>query len=456
MQKFHEVENVELIGLHSSGKSIGKWKNRNVFLEGGIPGEIANLSIAKRQKKAFLEGSISKIINASGYRQKPACKHFVQCGGCNWMHIQYPHQLELKRQVLNNALDKYEIKVDNIHETFASPNILAYRNKLDFAFANVIGVNGNSSVILGFHPSGNPQQVFKVEECSLMDDKSIEVCEFIEEKANDNKCSVYDYQSEEGILRGLTLRKTLDDKWMLILQVSDNTETVDNLLKQVMERFSFVVSVYCCVIRGNDARHEDYQYIHVAGEKYIFETLDEIRFRISPQSFFQPNPVQAANIFKKIAQIAEVSLGKFVYDLYTGVGTIPSFLSKHGCSVLGIEGNKYAIEDAKYSAEANGFNSLRFMVGDILETFTRDFVDKHGKADIVILDPPRSGTLMEIKKAIVYAEPETVIYLSCNPVSLAWDLKFLSEFYDVKELWPYDMFPNTHHVETLALLKKKH
>ncbi|HEY9124708.1 MAG TPA: 23S rRNA (uracil-5-)-methyltransferase RumA, partial [Bacteroidales bacterium] len=105
--------------------------------------------------------------------------------------------------------------------------------------------------------------------------------------------------------------------------------------------------------------------------------------------------------------------------------------------------------------EANGFNRLKFMVGDILDTFTRDFVDKHGKADVVILDPPRSGTLMEIKKAIVYAEPETVIYLSCNPVSLAWDLKFLGEFYDVKELWPYDMFPNTHHVETLALLKKK-
>jgi 23S rRNA (uracil1939-C5)-methyltransferase len=176
-------------------------------------------------------------------------------------------------------------------------------------------------------------------------------------------------------------------------------------------------------------------------------------FDYGPDSFYQPNPLQAINIYNKIVEFANTSGNESVYDLYTGIGTIASVLTKHVSKVVGIEGSANAIENAKKNSLINKIRNVDFITGDILETFKPSFVEQYGKPDIIVLDPPRSGTLTEIKKTILWAEPSKIIYLSCNPVSLAWDLKQLTEKYEVTKMQPYDMFPHTHHLETLVLLE---
>jgi len=178
-------------------------------------------------------------------------------------------------------------------------------------------------------------------------------------------------------------------------------------------------------------------------------------FQVSPSTFFQPNPLQALNIYKIIREFAQVSNHDFVYDLYSGAGTITCYLAKDSGHIIGIEGSLVAVNDAIENSRINKISNISFISGDILETFNPEFIKKNGKPDLIILDPPRSGTLIEIKKAMLWAEPSKIIYVSCNPVSLAWDMKQLTEKYEISAIQPFDMFPHTHQLETVVLLTLK-
>jgi 23S rRNA (uracil1939-C5)-methyltransferase len=228
------------------------------------------------------------------------------------------------------------------------------------------------------------------------------------------------------------------------------------MMKCLLKEFSGIISLNWTVHLSPSHSQLQGKIVPFGNNKsFIYETLDKYRFRVHASSFFQPNASQAVRIFQTIAEWAALKGIERVYDLYTGIGTIALFLASRSGHVTGIEGSATAIEDAKANAVSNGMQNVDFLKGDILETFTPDFIRKSGNPHVIVLDPPRSGTLIEIKKTINVSGAEKIIYLSCNPVSLAFDLKQLTEVYKVTRIQPFDMLPHTHHLETLVLMEKK-
>jgi 23S rRNA (uracil1939-C5)-methyltransferase len=455
------LQDIELTDIHSAGKTIAKVGNRNIYVDHGIPGEIVELEVKRRQKQGtFTVGNISKIIKKSENRVDPFCTHSGICGGCNWQHIKYEAQLGLKKKILVRALEKYEINSPEVPEVVPSPNLKHYRNKLDFAFSHdgwYTSEAGNERLVLqqpviGFHPANHPNEVFDVTECFLQHQKSIEMAHAFKKYATDAGYSFYNFYEKTGLLHHLTIRTTTRGDIMVIVGFNENDkEKQTNILNFLQHQFPEITSLFAYENVNADSN----QLVHISGKRHIHENIGALTFQVGPLSFFQPNPEQTVNLYQKIREYAMLSGREFIYDLYTGAGTIACYLSESATRITGIEGNANAVADAVENAKLNNLNNLNFITGDILETFTPDFVSKHGIPDVIILDPPRSGTLIEIKKTMLWANPEKIIYVSCNPVSLAWDLKQLTEKYEVAAIQPFDMFPHTHHVETVVLLERK-
>lgn len=449
------INNVYVSGVHSAGRGIGEVGARKYYLNGAIPGETVDIAVERRQKRGFLIGEIEAIIQKSVNRVAPFCKHAGVCGGCNWQHINYAYQLELKRQILKNAFEKYDIKSPALPEVAPSPLTRLYRNKTEFHFSSQ-NDNDNVSHIAGFHPLDKPKQVIQINECYLQDNFGVSLCKAVTEYATQNNLSFYDYQLKTGLLRSIGIRNTTVGERMVVVGFAEpDSKGIDILMQHIYNNFPEIHSLYHTVYTNLDKGYMDSDMILYPGkEKYITEKFEHLTFKISPRSFFQPNPLQAINIYKKIAAYAQLRGHELVYDLYTGTGTIACFIAANAFKVIGIEGSADAIGDAKINAINNGITNTQFIVGDILETFNQTFMLEHGKPNVIILDPPRAGTLIEIKKAMMNADPEKIIYVSCNPVSLAWDLKQLTEKYIIKDISLFDMFPHTHHLESVVLLER--
>ncbi len=442
--------NIEIIDFHSSGKSIARLGKHNIYLEKGIVGEFVNIEVPKHQKKNYISGLITEIIDTSPFRVNPTCKHFNDCGGCNWMHINYSQQLIWKRHLIHKAFAKYQIPYSSVAETIPSPTIFEYRNKLDFALYN----DTKNSVYTGFHPIEKAGEIIPIDLCLLMPPEISKIPELMinllqKDKAFDNILS-------SGLLQGISLRKTMTEKSMIVLHFKQhNDEVVQPIMTFVKNQFPFITSLYYTYPEQEDNNRQGKVWIHYHKDKYLIEKINDLYFRISPDSFFQPNSYQASQLFNYVLEIANPSNNDIIYDLYTGVGTLALHVAKKANHVIGIEGSQNAISDAIYNSQANEITNTTFIAGDVLETYKPSSVLKYGKPSIVILDPPRSGTLIETLKTIKWSEPDKIIYVSCNPVSLAWNLTYLVDKYRIESVVPFDMFPHTHHVETVVLLTKK-
>lgn len=434
-------------GIHSSGKGIVCHENKNVFIEGVIPGEEILFASGPRNM-GFRTGMIEDILKPSPFRMSPFCKHHNECSGCNWQHMSYEHQLQLKHTILCNALGKYEVTTPPVPPVVPSPSHHYYRHRVEYSFSD--------RPALGFHKSGNPDQIYDITECFLQQEPSRSVCTWIRDFSIRNNIPLYNTETKTGILRSLSIRTGTTENMVVIGFASDEPDIRELICTELLKNFPNVNSL--CWTIHESPRHSQQQGVMRAfanTSPYIHERVGEITFRIHASSFFQPNVAQAEKIFQTVSEWAQIKGNDKIIDLYTGVGTIALFLAKHGAAdVLGIEGNSQAIEDATFNAKLNHVENVRFMTGDILETFNSAFLEKQGYADIVVLDPPRSGTLIEIKKTINASRAKKVIYLSCNPVSLAFDLKQLTEVYRVTRIQPFDMLPHTHHLETLVLLER--
>jgi 23S rRNA (uracil1939-C5)-methyltransferase len=448
---------VLLTEMHSGGRTISKIGNHNIYTHFGIPGEKADIEVKKHQKNGrYIIGSILNINKKSPDRVQPFCKHFGQCGGCNWQHINYEAQLKLKQEILVKALSKYGINTPPISLPIPSPLKTFYRNKLEYKFSGYSLNNKDNNTdtnILGFHPFNHPEQLVDIEECFLNSALINVICEDIRKFSYENNYAYYNFKNKSGLLTNIIFRSTLKKQLMIIVGFAmNNPDAINKFLSFLRSRFQEISSLFYFVVNDQNTKESNFNAIHFSGENLMNEYIEEFKFQISPFSFFQPNPFQAINIYRTIKEYAQLKGTEIVYDLYTGIGTIAIYLSKQAYKITGIEGALSSIEDARKNAAINNIKNTTFIKGDILETFTFEFVGKHGKPDLIILDPPRSGTLVEIKKTILLAEPAKIIYVSCNPVSLAWDLKQLVEKYDVAGIQPFDMFPHTNHLETLVLL----
>ena len=453
------IEGLELSAVHSAGKAVGTHEGKNIFVPFGIPGDVVDVELDRRQR-GFYSAAIQQIVRPAPSRIEPFCKHHGVCGGCNWQHIDYEYQLILKRQILENALRKYNIYTPEIPSVIPSPRNVHFRNKVEYAFAaegftSAESVN-TSGPCLGYHPIDGRSKVINIEECWLQQQPSRRICETAAKTAIEQNLSFYNYETRSGFLRNLIIRTSTRDETLVVIGTTeDKKELILPYLEALRKSLPEIASLLYTVLSSPEKGFMDGAVHLFHGPGFLSEKMGDFNFRVSPKAFFQPNPYQATHIYNKVLEFAAPSGHELVYDLYTGAGTIASYLAPHVGKAIGIEGSAEAIDDANNNVVLNHLTNTEFITGDVLETFKPEFVTQHGKPDIIVLDPPRSGTLIEIKKTIVGSAPDKIIYVSCNPVSLAFDLTMLTNGYKVTQIQPYDMFPHTHHTETVVLLEKE-
>ncbi|HPS24238.1 MAG TPA: 23S rRNA (uracil(1939)-C(5))-methyltransferase RlmD [Bacteroidales bacterium] len=440
--------------MHPGGRAFSPDK---VYVSGGIPGE--EVEIVKERRKGFRCGRVTKVLAPSPYRTLPFCPHAEECGGCPWQHISYEGQLLWKKEILLGALRKYEIPLPpgGVPDVLPSPLIKGYRNKAEYTFE--AGTPGMQEHIVGFHSTEDRNNVFDCRECSLLPENMHKLALQVKKIALEHNIPFYQYAGRTGLLRNVLLRCTTEGDLCVVPGFSRReTGIIEPFMKALGASCPGVTSWYYCA---------DQVFYYFSGDTYLHETSLGFEFFISPAAFYQPNPRQANRLYGTVLEMANKALATDrnsippaapIFDLYTGIGTIACMLAgmDKDRPVTGIEGNATAVGDAVKNASRNGLRNVYFITGDILETYTAGFVAGYSQPALVVLDPPRSGTLTEIKKAIIASQTQYIIYVSCNPVSLAWDLKQLCEGgYAVKEIRPLDMFPHTQHVETVVLCSRK-
>jgi len=459
------LEEITITDVAAEGKAVAKVNDLVVFVPFVAPGDVVDLQLT-RKKNSYAEAKAVKFHSYSPDRVKPVCKHFGTCGGCKWQHLSYPKQLSHKEAQVASALKRIgKIELPEINPILGSAKTEYYRNKLEFTFSNKrwlteeeIGQEKAFTQMnaLGFHIPGLFDKVLDIEACWLQPPLSNEIRIAIKDFCLEHNYPFFDLRNQEGLMRNLIIRTSSTGEVMLIVVFYDNDgEKREKLLKHVAERFPEITSLLYIINRKANDTITD-QTVHVfKGKDHIFEQMEGLRFKIGPKSFYQTNSEQAYNLYKIARDFAGLSGNELVYDLYTGTGTIANFIAKNARQVIGIEYVPEAIEDAKINSELNGITNTLFFAGDMKDLLNADFIAQHGRPDVIITDPPRAGMHDDVIDTILTAEPQKIVYVSCNPATQARDLNLLDRKYRVMRVQPVDMFPHTHHVENVVLLERK-
>lgn len=459
------IENVTVLDFASEGKCIAKIDGQVIFIEGvAATGDVVDIQVFK-SKNNYKEAKVLKTHKLSEMRIEPFCSHFGVCGGCKWQHLPYQKQLELKqKQVVDQLTHIGKVPLPVISPILSSKNTEYYRNKLEFTFSNykwltneqiASGEDFNRNA-LGFHIPKRFDKILDVEHCYLQAEPSNKIRLAVKELALKEGYVFFDPVKMKGFLRNLIIRNSNVGQLMVVVQFAEpNQNDIDFLMNYLGENFPEITSLnYVVNQKGNDT-FLDLDVICVKGLPYMEEKMGDVTFRISPKSFFQTNSIQALNLYNITLELADLQGNELVYDLYTGTGTIANFVAKHCRQVVGVEYVPEAIEDAKLNSELNNITNTAFWAGDMRKVLTDSFVSQFGKPDVIITDPPRAGMDKEVVEVILNASPKKIVYVSCNPATQARDIALLSEKYSVEKVIPVDMFPHTHHVENVALLRLK-
>jgi 23S rRNA (uracil1939-C5)-methyltransferase len=457
------LEKVLITGIADKGKAVGRDPDGMVvFVENAAPGDIVDVKLHK-EKSGYSEGMTIKVHEYSKDRVEPFCEHFYLCGGCRWQHISYESQLHHKQVLVENAFKHLaKVPVGEWQPIMGCLENTFYRNKMEFTFSNkrwltheeVQSGVSNREDVLGFHRPGAFDKILNVDKCWLQADPSNELRNAIKEIAIEQGLSFYDMRDQVGYMRHVMIRQTTLDEIMLIVSFhNENVDVREKFLNTVLARFPQITTlIYCINFKLNDYVLDLPMHVY-HGKGYIEENLGNVRFRIGPKSFFQTNTKQAVRLFDTVVDFAEFNGTENVYDLYTGIGSIALYIADKVKHVVGIEEISAAIVDAKDNAERNNLKNTTFYAGDVKNILTDDFAVKHGKPDFLITDPPRAGMHPSVVTMLLKLEAPKLIYVSCNPATQARDIALLAEKYDVVKVRPVDMFPHTHHVENVALLK---
>ena len=448
--------------MAAEGKSLGRWNDLVTFIPYGAPGDIADVKIT-RKKHNFAEGTIVKMVTPSPLRVEPVCEHFGLCGGCKWQHLPYDYQLKCKQQQVVDALQRIgKVEMPPINTILGSEHTLHYRNKLEFTCSNRCWLTAEQLATgeqfdrhaAGFHIPGAFDKVLDIKRCWLQDELSNEIRLFVRQHAIDMGYSFYDIRNNAGFLRMMMVRIASTGEVMLVVVFGeDNKVAVNEMMTAIKERFPQITSLmYVINLKVNDSL-ADQDIILFAGRDYIEEAMEDLRFRVGPKSFYQTNSLQAYELYKVVRRMAALTGNEMVYDLYTGTGTIANFVAHQARQVVGIEYVPEAIEDAELNSRVNGIENTEFIAGDMKDVLTDDFVAHHGRPEVMIVDPPRAGMHEDVVKVILNAEPQRIVYVSCNPATQARDLSMLDAKYRITEIQPVDMFPHTHHVENVVSLQ---
>ncbi|MDR2229851.1 MAG: 23S rRNA (uracil(1939)-C(5))-methyltransferase RlmD [Flavobacteriaceae bacterium] len=460
------LENIKLLSAGAKGVSVGKTEDgKTILVSGAVPGDLVNARM-KKSKKNYIEAEAIEILEESPDRVDARCMHFSVCGGCKWQNLSYEKQLAFKEdEVLNNIRRIGGIEGFEALPILGSAEQYFYRNKMEFSFSNarwltLEEVNSTEEIAdrnaLGFHIPGQWSKILDLKECFLQEDPSNNIRLAVKEYAEENNLEFFDVRNQEGFLRTLMMRQNSKGEWMVLFQLFEENETERvKLLDYLLQKFPQIHTLlYAINPKGNDSIYDlDIQTYY--GEGFLYEEMDGLRFKIGPKSFFQTNYKQALELYRKTLEFADLKGDEVVYDLYTGTGTIAQYVARNAKQVIGIEAVQEAIDAAKEHAELNGLTNCTFYCGDMKDIFNQEFLESHPKADVLITDPPRDGMHAKVVEQILNLSPEKIVYVSCNSATQARDLAMLKEHYNLVKVLPVDMFPQTHHVENIALLIKK-
>jgi 23S rRNA (uracil1939-C5)-methyltransferase len=465
---------LEILDLAFEGKGIAKLKTENsekyftVFVEGALPEDKVTAQITKK-KSNYAEARVVEIISPSKLRVKPSCKFFGVCGGCKQQSLNYKSQLFYKQKQVVETLQKIGGAKDfSVEEIAGSENIYFYRNKLEFSFSDkrwltkeeILSDKITSEIfVLGFHIPKIYDKILDIDECWLQSELSNKILNFTRTFFIKKNLSAYSTKTHSGFLRNLVIRQSGKTKDLMVNIVTseENQKVIGEFASGLKENFPEVTTVVNNISKKlSQVAYGDYEVVYY-GSGFIYDFIGEYKFRVSANSFFQTNTVQAENLYNCIVDFAEFKKDDIVYDLFSGAGTISLFVSGLVKNVFAFESAETSIEDAKVNTELNSVVNVYHFNSDLNKSILGFISAKNlPKPDIIITDPPRNGMHQNTVDDILSLLPEKIIYVSCNPATQARDIKLLCENkYELIKIKPFDMFPHTFHIENVALLKRK-
>lgn len=441
---------IDITGLTHEGQGVGKIEGFVVFVDGVLPGENVDIKIVK-QTKSYAVGRLVNINNSSADRVKPFCPVYDKCGGCAVQHMSYQAQLDFKKDtVLQNIRRIGGLQNIKVNNTIGMENPFKYRNKVQYPVGSDKG-----DIRIGFYETRS-HNIIDSNLCDIQPDESNNIRDVVRGFCKDAGIAIYDEKTGKGLLRHVMVRKGFKTEEIMVVLVvnGDKLAKSDELVNKLLEYFPDIKSIILNVNTRNTNIILGDKNICIYGQKYITDYIGSFKFEISPLSFFQVNPIQTEVLYEKALEYAGLSGNETVFDLYCGIGTISLFLSQKAKHVVGVEVVADAICDAKRNAEINGVSNVEFLVGEA-EKVIPELYEQGVKADVVVVDPPRKGCDQLLLNTLVEMQPQRIVYVSCNPSTLARDLKYLTEHgFEAKEVQPVDMFPWTGHVEAIVLMTR--
>jgi 23S rRNA (uracil1939-C5)-methyltransferase len=456
------------------GKGIGKVDLENpsgnsepdsfiVFVNGAYPGDIVSAKI-KKLKKSYAEAFVEEVIIPSSQRVQPRCKYFGTCGGCKQQDLDYKQQTAHKQEQVEDMF-KHDggftgFEIENI---LLSENTFYYRNKMEFSFSDMQWLRdvddpsvSKTGFFLGLHVPNNFEKILDIEECFLQSELSSHILNFTREFFKKRHATIYSTKTHSGYLRNMIIRQAQKTKDVMLNLVTfeENELLMKEFAAAVTSKFSEITTVVNNISKKKASiAVGDYEIVY-HGSGYVYDRIGNYKFRISANSFFQTNTIQAEKLYNTALEYADLKGDEIIYDLYSGAGTIAIFVSEYAKEVYGFESVESSIYDAKENLEINKIENVTFVQADLYKSFLA-FTNVLPKPDVVILDPPRGGMHSTTVKDVLELNPEKIVYVSCNPSTQVRDIKmFVEGRYKLIKIRPVDMFPHTYHIENVALLIK--
>lgn len=456
-----EELNLTIENVAFGGKGICRINDYVIFVPNTIPGDKARIKITKR-KTGYGEGRVLEILKPSTIRQEAPCKYFNWCGGCTWQNVSYEQQVQFKWNHVKESI-RHLAGIENIEvqKPIVSKKVFTYRNKMEFSFADkrwlVPDELGNmdieKSFALGLHVPGTFDKIISIDACMLQSDTANQILNITKEYCKNNGLQPYGIKSHEGFLRFLVIRESsaYGDIMVNIVTANKNPKKLNELSQQLSHNFPQIKSIINTINEKKAQIAFGEEEIILYGKSFITDKLFTKEYKISANSFFQTNTHQAENLYKLVLEYSKINKNNVAWDLYSGTGTITLLLAEKAKKVFGFELVDKAVMDARKNASEFGIQNVEFVLGDVLDKKSKI----SEKPDVIVVDPPRSGLHPKVSEFLAQNGAQRIVYVSCNPTTMARDIKTIKENYDLIKVQPVDMFPQTYHIETVALLEKK-
>jgi 23S rRNA (uracil1939-C5)-methyltransferase len=453
------LENVLVEDYAAEGKSLARSDGKVIFVENAVPGDRVDIRLTKN-KKDWAEGYVTAFQSLAPDRVIPFCSHFGICGGCQWQILPYEKQLKYKQKQVEESLRRIgKVELPPVSPILGATPTVGYRNKLEYTFSSkryltkdelndpAASAQGNAA---GFHARGIFDKVVDIRTCYLQQEPTNDLRHAVKDWTLEAGLPFYDHRMHQGWLRTMQVRLCRTGELMVNVVLGYEDPAIEKLMQHLLSQFPAITTLlYTINPKRNDSLN-DLSPVTYSGKGYVIEQLEDFKFKIGPKSFFQTNSLQAEKLYQVVRQYAELTGTETVYDLYCGTGSIGIFLSRMAGKVVGVELVEDAVEDARENAAINGIGHAFFTAGDVTELCNDDFMQIHGKPDVIITDPPRAGMTEKLSRKILDMEAKKLVYVSCNPATQARDLAILDQKYRVARVQPADMFPHTHHIENIV------